>query len=280
MGDADGCDDERPLARVKIGEPFWMGRLEVTNEQFACFDPAHDSRLETGDFLQFSVQERGYPTNGSRQPVCRLTWHEAMAFCRWLSARTGLGFTLPTEAQWEWACRAGTATPMNWGSTETDFSKLANLADCTLRFVDTFGWGLPSGAVPPWRPAIESVNDGFKVSAPVGTFDPNPWGLCDMHGNVSEWTRSLYKPYPYREDDGRNAGIADWRLPRADLKTQSETGNRQSAIAQRLVVRGGSWYDRPRFARSAYRMSYPAWQGVYDVGFRVVCVPRSRITRR
>ncbi|MBM4087758.1 MAG: formylglycine-generating enzyme family protein, partial [Planctomycetes bacterium] len=247
MGDANGHADEQPLTAVKVDE-FWIGRFEVTNEQFALFDPTHDSRLENGDFLQFSVQERGYPVNGPRQPVCRVSWQQAMAFCRWLSAKTGMTFTLPTEAQWEYACRAGTATPMSYGPVEADFAKLANLADATLRQVDTFGWSLPSGAVPPWRPAIESVNDGFKVSAPVGSFASNPWGLHDLHGNVSEWTRSTYKPYPYR-DDGRNDA--------------SETAPK--------VIRGGSWYDRPHYARSAHRMSYPAWQPVYDVGFRVVC---------
>jgi formylglycine-generating enzyme required for sulfatase activity len=69
-------------------------------------------------------------------------------------------------------------------------------------------------------------------------------------------------------------------LPTADLKTQSEIENRKSAIAQRFVVRGGSWYDRPQFARSGSRMHYPAWQGVYDVGFRIVCLPKAELTRR
>lgn len=248
LGDPDGWADEQPTTRVRMKD-FWIGQYEVTNEQFARFDPSHDSRLENGDFLQFSVQERGYPLNAPRQPVCRVSWQESLAFCQWLSERTGRPFTLPTEAQWEYACRAGTATPLWYGSLETDFSRFANLADYSLRFVDTFGWGLPSGAVPPWRPAIESVNDRFRVSAPVGSFQPNPWGLYDLHGNVGEWTRSLHRSYPYRDDDGRN----------------------DVAAAGRRVVRGGSWYDRPRYARSAYRLSYPAWQGVYDVGFRVVC---------
>jgi len=271
MGDAAGDADERPVTHVKLQQPFWMGKLEITNEQFALADPRHDSRLETGDFLQFSVQERGYPTNGPRQPVCRVNWHQAMAFCQWLAEKTGQAFTLPTEAQWEWACRAGTSTPLYYGAVETDFAKLANLADRTLRFVDTFGWGLPSGAVPPWRPAIESVDDRFKVAAPVGSFAPNPWGLHDMAGNVWEWTRSAYRPYPYDESDGRNSVIADCRLLIADFNPQSEIGNRKSEIAQRLVVRGGSWYCRPHFARSSSRLTYPPWQRVYDVGFRVVC---------
>jgi len=249
MGDANGCADERPASPVRVGRPFWMGKVEVTNEQFAQFDARHDSRLEHGDFLQFSVQERGYPLNGPRQPVCRASWLQATAFCRWLSEKTGEAFTLPTEAQWEWACRAGTATAVNYGGVEADFAKSANLADYCLRFVDTFGWGLPSGAVPPWRPAVEGVNDGHRVSAPVGSYSPNAWGLHDMHGNVWEWTRTTHRPYPYQADDGRDSG---------------------GAVGDK-VVRGGSWYDRPGRCRSAFRLGFPPWRVVYNVGFRVMC---------
>jgi len=245
MGDANGYDDEKPPTRVRIERDFWMGKFEVTNEQFARFDPAHDSRIETGDFLQFSEQERGYPVNAPKQPVCRVSWLKAMEFCRWLSQKTGKKFTLPTEAQWEYACRAGTTTPLFYGDSRSDFSRYANLADRSLRLMNTFGWNLPSGAVPPWRPAMESVDDKHRVSAPVGSFAPNSFGLYDMHGNVAEWTRTTYKPYPYREDEG------------------NEGANK--------VVRGGSWFDRPKDARSSYRWRYPAWQKVYDVGFRVVC---------
>ena len=103
--------------------------------------------------------------------------------------------------------------------------------------------------IAPWRPADTRYDDHSRVSAIVGTYRPNPWGLCDMHGNVAEWTRSQYRPYPYREDDGRNAIAGD--------------GKR--------VVRGSSWYDRPKHCRSAVRQPYRSDQPVYDVGFRVVC---------
>ena len=252
MGDVGGFPDERPLARVRIARPFWTGKFEVTNRQYALFDPGHDSRLEHGDFLQFSTRARGYPLNAPDQPVVRVSWNRAIDFCRWLSEKTGRDFALPTEAQWEWACRAGAATPMYWGKPEEDFGGLANLADASLRRMDTFGWKLPSGAVYEWRPTQPSVNDSHRVSARVGSYKPNPWGLHDMHGNAAEWTRTSYRPYPYLPNDGRNNGGGH----------------------ARKVVRGGSWYERPSRARSAFRQAYQPWQPVFNVGFRVVMVGR------
>jgi formylglycine-generating enzyme required for sulfatase activity len=249
MGDPAGHRDEQPPTLVRVDKPLWIGRYEITNEQYRLFDPSHDSGLEEGDFLQFSQEERGYSVNGLCQPVVRVSWHEAIQFCEWLSKKTGLSFDLPAEAQWEYACRAGTNTPLSFGRLDDDFSPAANLADASLRAVDLYGWGLPVGAIPPWRPADTRFNDRFRVSAPVGTYRPNAWGLHDMHGNVAEWTRSSAEPYPYADSDGRNDITA----------------------AQRRVVRGGSWDDRPDRARSAFRLSYWPYQKVYDVGFRVVC---------
>ena len=99
-----------------------------------------------------------------------------------------------------------------------------------------------------WVPKDERFNDGGFVSADVGRYLPNPWGLCDMHGNVWEWTRTALQPYPYREDDGRN----------------------DPSASGRRVVRGGSWYDRPQRCRSAFRLAYETYQPVFNVGFRVV----------
>jgi hypothetical protein len=220
-------------ATTAIDKPFWLGRYEITNEQYACFDPTHDSRIESGDFLQFSETERGYPANLPKQPVVRISWDEAMAFCRWLSEKSGEPWTLPDETRWEYACRAGTATPLWFGDLTTDFSKSANLADHSLRVMPTFGWGLPSGAVQPWRPVIDSVNDGFRISAPVGSFAANAWGLHDMAGNVWEWTSSDFN-------------------------------------AERKAVRGGSWSDRPVRATSASRQGFRPWQKVHHTGFRVM----------
>ena len=249
MGESDGTGEDDARRPAKVASSFWIGRLEVSNAQFARFDPAHDSRLETGAFLQFSEEERGYPVNRPEQPVVRVSWRRAMEFCRWLSSRTGERFTLPTETQWEWACRAGSATALWYGDSRADFATAANLADRSLQSVDTFGWGLPSGAVPPTRPAVAAVNDGHRVSAPCGSFRPNAWGLHDMHGNAAEWTRGA---------DAARAGAADGDRP----DDPAAPGPR--------VLRGGSWNDRPFLATSAARRTYPSWQRVFDVGFRVV----------
>ncbi len=250
MGDLNGYANESPLSQQTIEAPFWMGKYEVSNEQFAVFDPTHDSRLEHGDFLQFCEPSRGWALNEPRQPVARVSYDQALAFCAWLSEKTGLKVSLPTEVQWEWACRAGTQTPHWYGADSDRFAQYANLADANLEEVLTIDFGLPSGAVPVWRPAISAQDDGFRVSAPVGSYKPNPWGLHDMHGNVSEWTRTIYSESP-----GPHAAGHD------------------RASMERRVVRGGSWYNRPQRATSSWRWGYQPWQRVYDVGFRVIIEP-------
>ncbi|MCC6585538.1 MAG: SUMF1/EgtB/PvdO family nonheme iron enzyme [Bryobacterales bacterium] len=232
MGDDRGFPDEKPAHTAKVDRGFWMGQVEVSNEQYARFDPRHDSFLERREFLQFSIEARGDPVNGPSQPVCRVSWEKAVAFCKWLSEKTGEHFRLPSEAEWEYAARAGSATPLWYGQIDMDFSRVANLADYRLKY--GFGPLAPTPhLVAPYRPAVESVDDNFKVSAPVGSFQPNAWGLYDMAGNVAEWTDSVYQ-------------------------------------ASRKVVRGGSWSDRPEYARSSSRKGYHPWQSVFDVGFRVV----------
>jgi formylglycine-generating enzyme required for sulfatase activity len=246
MGDPHGERDERPLAAVRIERPFWMARCEITNRQYACFDPQHDSRFEHRTSWIFSEDYLGWQLNRPQQPVVRVSWNRAIEFCRWLSERTGIDFTLPTEAQWEYACRAGTDSPFSFGDGDADFSKAANLADRTIRELAYQGWRPRSPDLVPRDPRFD---DGALVTAEVGRYRPNPWGLCDMHGNVAEWTRTSYHSYPYRPDDGRD-----------DLAAGGEK-----------VVRGGSWYDRPKRCRSAFRLSYPPYQRVFNVGFRVVC---------
>lgn len=261
MGDDHGFPDERPSTKVRIRRGFWMSQLEISNEQYALFDPFHDSFLERGGFLQFNDEARGARVNQPRQPVCRISWEQAVAFCDWLSEKTGERFRLPTEAEWEYSARAGSTAPLWYGRTSDDFSLVANLADVKFKF----GFSLPGvntvSLIVPYRPAVESVDDHHTVSAPVGSFRPNPWGLYDMHGNVAEWTLTTYRPYPYNAADGRDEPNT------AGLK----------------VVRGGSWSDCPQYARSSFRKAYHPWQGVFDVGLRVVfegAVKQQLVSRR
>ena len=251
MGDNHGAADESPLCRVKIDKPFWMGVTEVTNAQYNKFDPAHDSRYIDQHHKDHTTA--GYPANAPAQPVIRVTWKEAMAFCQWMSRRAGQPFTLPSEAQWEWACRAGAATPFWFGGMDTDFSKAANLADFSMQLFAVSGVNprpIPNpNPYEDFLPKDARFDDRHMIECAAGEYQPNPWGLCDMHGNVSEWTCSLYKAYPYQGGDGRE-----------DLNAEGKR-----------VARGGSWTDRPFRATSAYRLAYEAWQPVHDVGFRVIC---------
>ena len=257
MGSDSGAGDERPCAAVVVDRPFWMSETEVRNEQYAVFDPKHDSGYQD----QFGKDHvvPGYIGNHARQPVVRVSWREAQAFCRWFSGKFGCNANLPTEAQWEWAARAGTATPFPWGGMDDNFSPYANLADADVRNMRV-GWNGP-GAVRQRFPFGIAQNfplheerwkdDWFTVNY-VARALPNVWGLYDMHGNAAEWTRSDYAPYPYTDCDGRNNGN----------------------LACRKVVRGGSFASRPRNATSSFRQGYETWQKVFDVGFRVVIETR------
>ncbi|MBD3174625.1 MAG: SUMF1/EgtB/PvdO family nonheme iron enzyme, partial [Armatimonadia bacterium] len=215
--------------------------IEVTNELFMRFDPTHDSRHESRHGYQFG--RVGYPMTDPKAPVLRVSWHDAMAFCEWLSERIGRRFTLPTEEQWEWACRAGTATDFWFGNLGADYTSRASLGDASLsEFAACTARGNYTQAVvldnanryDDWVPKDDSHDDGSFLTAQAASYGANPWGLHDMHGNVWEWTLSE-----------RHQG--------------------------RKIVRGGSWYDRPKRCTSSYWLDYPPYQKVFNVGFRVVC---------
>ena len=246
----NGATDECPASVVEVKQPFWMGSMEVTNAQFKQFNANHDNGFLDQHHKDHTTP--GYSIQDPKFPAVRLSWEEAVAFCRWLSDKTGMTCTLPTEAQWEWACRAGSASPLSYGDLETDFSGRANLADLSLKRMAVNGVN-PQPIPNPtpfedYMPKDARFNDGAMLLTAGSRYRANIWGLYDMHGNAAEWTLSTYKAYPYVETDGRNAA--------------TPTGKK--------VVRGGSWEDRPKTARSAYRLAYEPWQCVYNVGFRVV----------
>ena len=244
MGSRHGAADERAVARVDVESDFWIGACEITNEQFRRFDPSHFPGL----FMKRSldVNGPGVALDGPRQPAVRVSWQQAVEFCAWLSRKTGTHFALPSEAQWEYACRAGSATDLFFGDASADFSAFANVADRAIDRLYTVTGGV---VVLQDIPSDTRFDDRAVATADVAGYRPNAWGLFDVHGNAAEWTRSTLAPYPYSDNDWRNAPDA----------------------AGRKVVRGGSFRDRPTRCTSAYRLSYPAWQRVHNVGFRVVC---------
>jgi len=188
-------------------------------------------------------------TTTDERPVERVSWEDAIEFCSRLSQRTKRNYTLPSEAQWEYACRAGTSTAYFFGAII--YSDLAN-----FRGTDTSRFN--SLNIPDPQPLFR------EQTTPVGMFPANPWGLYDNHGNVWEWcldsVRSSYEDGPY---DG-----SAWEDPQAPKELRKRS-------------RGGSWSMPPGFCRSAFRSPPKAdvAAGPYDdTGFRVVCLPPGQST--
>lgn len=238
MGSNDGPSDCYPETRAKVDRAFWMGELEVTNEQYNVFFPDHDSRYVDQQWKDHVVQ--GYPANLSEQPVIRVSYEDAMKFCNEMSRRTGLNVTLPTETQWEWACRAGSGTAFWFGNLDADFGSKDNLADrSTLDFavigIDPQPMSPEDGWYPyyTYLPKVDYVNDNCLVQTGGIRHEANPFGLYYMHGNVCEWTRSTYND-------------------------------------EYMVARGGSFIERPKFSTSYSRKGFYPYQRVFNVGFRVI----------
>jgi len=251
MGSDEETPWEQPRHRVRIARPFWISETEINNAAFFTFKPDHNAGVfdqQWKDHVRL-----GYYANYSEQPAVRMNWNDAEAFCAWLGKKTSLKIALPTEAQWEWACRAGSATPMSFGALNADFSPYANLADKSIeKFAvngvnPVFRTNLVSNRSYNFVPRVPEFDDKQFLVTGTRQYQPNAWGVYDMHGNVAEWTRSDYVRYPY------DAGRSDSRKP--DVKK---------------VVRGGSFYDRPYRATASYRLGYVPWQGVFNVGFRII----------
>jgi len=234
----NGDSDEHPRHKVTITQPYFMGITEVTNAQYEEFDPEHKQfRGKNG----FSYDDD--------EPVIYVSWKDAMAFCAWLTKKEGLPYRLPTEAEWEYACRAGTETPYSTGDT------------LPRAYWRNMGWIWFPGQ-PPHYPGDAmfyqkydpTLTDSVKLH--VGRTSPNPWGLYDMHGNVEEWCFDTYGPYP--------AG-----------PQQDPIGTRGGDLK---VTRGGSHSTETYYLRSANRSAaLPEEDGNWLIGFRVVLgeLPRS-----
>jgi formylglycine-generating enzyme len=246
--------DEHPQHRVRITRAFYLGACHVTCGQFRRFveDSGYKTEAENGAHpgafgwnaqeKQFEFSERySWRRLGFQQtdehPVVNVSWNDAKAFCRWLSAKEGKTYRLPTEAEWEYACRAGTTTRYSSGDDPETLADVANVADAAAK-----------AQFPDWKHTLRA-SDGYAFTSPVGQFRPNAFGLYDMHGNARQWCADWYGEEYYAVS------------PTDDPKGPDSGKDR--------VLRGGSWDYRPYVARSAFRYWVtPAYRPNFT-GFRV-----------
>ena len=185
----------------------------------------------------YSWRNTGFPQT-DEHPVIAVSWYDAMAFCKWLSRKEGKTYRLPTEAEWEYACRAGTTTRYYSGDDPETLAKVGNVADATAK-----------AKFSQWALTIKA-NDGYVFTAPVGQFKPNAFGLYDMHGNAWQWCSDWY-------------GKDYYAASPADDPTGPGTGELR-------ILRGGSWDAKPYEPQSAKRGGWqPVVRGL-NAGFRVV----------
>lgn len=244
-----------PQHDVELTHGFYIGIYEVTIGQFRTFVTETGYRTEAekdgvggwgyvedrkkldGCQLHFTWKNIGW-SQSDDHPVVNVTWNDAKAFCSWLSKREDRNYGLPTEAQWEYACRAGTKTTFQSGDDPETLAKVGNTPDADAKKLFST-----------WKYAINS-RDGFIFTAPVGQFRPNNFGLYDMHGNASEWCEDWFDVSYYANS------------PKIDPFKSNVEKNR--------VLRGGSWADYAVFCTSAFRYGHVPSFRFADTGFRVI----------
>ena len=241
-------DGDETRHSVILTKGFWLGATEVTRGQFGKFVQGSTYRTDAekegwsyawdgktwGKVKGASWRNPGFAQDDGHPVVC-VSWNDATAFCEWLSGKENRRYRLPTEAEWEYACRAGSDAAYCWGDDPDDGRGWCNGADQTAK------GQFPGLTVFTWA-------DGYVFTAPVGKFKKNAFGLFDMHGNVWEWCHDRYGDYP-----GGDA--------------TNPTGPANGASR---VVRGGSWYGSPGYCRSAnrYRIA-PDYRRDFLTGFRL-----------
>jgi formylglycine-generating enzyme required for sulfatase activity len=236
-------DPQEVQHEVEITKPFYLGAYEVTQAQYARL---MGKPREGGRHNPWNPGARFEPGRGGSldHPIENIRWNHVVEFCKRLTAlpeekKAGRKYRLPTEAEWEYACRAGTTTPFAFGTSLS--SKQAN-----------FNGRFPYGGAP--------AGPYLRQTAKVGSYAPNAWGLYDMHGNVAEWCSDFYDPDYYKKSPKRDpTGPA-----KGVLSTDYKGFYR--------IVRGGCWVDEGRACRSAYRFRAMPHDAYQLIGFRVACV--------
>ena len=232
--------------RVRITRAFYLSAFEVTVRQFRQF--AEETGYRTDLEILRSADSSGAtgrkeftpgPTwrdpefpQGDDHPVVCVSWNDAVAFCRWLSEKEGRDYRLPTEAEWEYACRAGTTTSFSCGDSVAELNEVANVVPL----------------IPKANGGVELGKRAYPCTSPVGAFPPNAFGLYDMHGNAAEWCADWYAAYggetPQDDPHGPDAG-------------------------RYRIIRGGSYGLSAHFARSAHRTHGVPVCGNIWTGFRL-----------
>ena len=234
--EVDRYDDEGPQHEVRVAS-FFMAKYPITQAQWR----------QVADLPPVERSLDPDPSNfkGDNRPVEQVNWEEAVEFCDRLSRLTGREYRLPSEAEWEYACRGGTTTAFHVGETlTTDLANYRGVGDDSMGWKGNYNQG-PKGI---YR----------KETTEVGSFPPNPFGLYDMHGNVWEWCQDHWHNN-YSEDPPRDGSA--WLF----------SEERKSEDEHDRVVRGGSWYNYPRNCRSACRNPSDPVNRYGNYGFRVVC---------
>ncbi|MCY3989352.1 MAG: formylglycine-generating enzyme family protein [Gammaproteobacteria bacterium] len=226
---------EGPPREVRVERDFALGKYEITNAEFGAFVAATGYEVEKGCRGKFDGEWQNHPEphwadlmlgqgHQPDHPVACVSWLDARAYVDWLAEMSGQPYRLPTEAEWEYAARAGAVGSFTWGEDPEAACAYANVYDASADPVHDFGW------------QAAECDDGYPTLAPVGRFRPNAFGLYDVAGNVWEWVEDCYvEPYT------------------AELPTDGSALEVPPGQCERRGVRGGGWITRPDRQRLTFR---------------------------
>lgn len=287
--------NEQPAHQVRLTRPFDISVHEVTLGQFKQFvretghvtdaekngtaigfnRQANDTSKRYLHFDRFKVDQQftwkspGFPQQDDHPVVC-VSWRDAQAFCEWLGKKEGATYRLPTAAEWEYACKAGTDTWYSFGNDPDLAYAHGNVADAALEEAHP---GLTKfQRIVKLEPG---EGDGFVYTAPIGSLKPNPWGLHDMHGNVWEWVADKYEELHYRariKQTAKSQQIDEEEVVIVDPLGPAETT--ADKYGDWRVIRGGGWNVAPISCRSTMRAYGEAGDAFCYTGFRVVRQPQ------